>query len=82
MANLPIAVPLRKREKDGRLYARPPEVEAVILDLSHLTKEEFIKRLKAEDSDDYVPSECLIYFVRRAPFESDSEVLFALFTAI
>ena len=73
--------PLRK-QKDGCLYARPLEVESAIADLLRLTKAEFVERVMAEDSVDRVPSECLLYFVRRPPFAADQDVLFRLFTAI
>lgn len=81
-AILPTVEPLRKQDKDGRLYARPPEVEAEIADLSRLTKEQFVERIKTEGSDGSVRSECLLYFVRRPPFDADKDVLFALLTAI
>ena len=82
MDNLPAAVPLWKREENGNLYVRSPEVEAVIVNLSLLTKEKFVNRIKSEDSDVRIPSECLLYFLRRSPFEADNDVLFALFTAM
>jgi hypothetical protein len=81
-ADLPTAELLRKRQADGRLYARPPEVEAQIAELSRLTKEQFVERIEAEGSDESVRSECLLYFVRRPPFGSDKDVLFLLFAAI
>ncbi len=73
--------PLRKR-KDGELYARPAAIEDAIAGLMRLTKEEFLQRIEAEDSADRVPSECLLYFVRRPPFAADRDVLRVLFTAI
>lgn len=81
-AILPTVEPLRKQDKDGRLYTRPLEVEAEIADLSGLTKEQFVERIKAEGSDGSVRSECLLYFVRRPPFDADKDVLFAFFAAI
>lgn len=77
----PTVVPLRK-EKDGQLYVRPANVEVAIAELSRLTKEEFVERIEAKDSPDSVPSECLLYFVRRPPFDADKDVLFTLFAAI
>jgi DNA-directed RNA polymerase specialized sigma24 family protein len=73
--------PLRKRQ-DGELYARPAAIEDAIAGLMRLTKAEFVHRIEAEDSADSVPSECLLYFVRRPPFAADQAVLRVLFTAI
>lgn len=81
-ADLPTIEPLRKQEADGRPYARPPEVEAEIAELSRLTKEQFVERINAVGSDERVCSECLLYFFRRPQFGGDEEVLLLLFAAI
>lgn len=78
----PNVVPLRQRQQDGRPYTRPADIIAAIYALSQLSKEEFAKRIDPQNSDDIVPSECLLYFVRRPPFEADKDVLWVLFTAI
>ena len=77
-----LAVPLRKTDSDGRIYVRPPEVTCEIAELSRLTKEHFIERLKADGSDERVRPECVLYFVRRPPFGGDEDVFLLLFTDI
>jgi len=59
--------PLRKRRlKDGALYARVPQVEAKLIELSALSPERLVGRcsIREEDDSGYVPSECVLYFVR------------------
>lgn len=73
---------LRKKGKDGLTYVRPTKIIASIADLLRLTRDEFLKRVTADDPMDSIPSECLLYFVRRPPFDGDKDVLFVLFTAI
>ncbi|MEZ6140774.1 MAG: hypothetical protein R3B84_09405 [Zavarzinella sp.] len=74
-------VPLKK-QRDGQIYTRPPEIEVVISDMSRLTKNEFVKRVKANDTVNSIPSECLLYFLRRPLFNGDDEVQGEIFTAI
>jgi len=81
-ADLPAIEPLRQRDIDGRVYTRPPEVEAEIAELSRLAKEQFVERIKADGSDERVRSESLLYFVRRPPFGGDREVHLLLFAVI
>jgi len=60
--------PLKKKGLDGQSYTRPPEIEVWItrledVDVSHrLTQFE----ISTKQSRDYVPSEALIYFMRRS----------------
>lgn len=75
-------LPLRKKDNDGLTYARPAEIIATIVDLLRLTRDEFLKRVSADDLGEGIPSECLLYFVRRPPFAADKDVLFALFAGI
>lgn len=60
--------PLRSKDKNGVPFARPPEIEAWLVRLESLDP---VERLKAfavgsRKSADYVPSEALTYFLRRA----------------
>lgn len=57
---------LRKRRLNGELYARDPKVEALIAELGSLPRDELIARSAVTKRSDpaYVPSECLIYFIR------------------
>jgi hypothetical protein len=61
-----IVSPLRKRRLTGELYERDPKVEALIAELAVLPRDELIARAAVTKRSDpgYIPSECLVYFVR------------------
>lgn len=58
--------PLRKRTLEGKLYKRDDKIEAKLIELASLSRDDLIVRCKVLNRDDpnYVPSECLVYFVR------------------
>jgi hypothetical protein len=59
--------PLRKRKLDNQqLYKRIPEIEASVVELEGLSQDDLLARSQIRRRDDpgYVPSECLLYFVR------------------
>ncbi len=58
--------PLRKRTSDGALYTRDARLAAKLVELDALSRDELVERCKILRRDDplYVPSECLLYFVR------------------
>ena len=58
--------PLRKRRLSGELYERDPKVEALIAELAVSPRDELIARAALTKRSDprYVPSECLVYFIR------------------
>lgn len=58
--------PLRKRTRDGTPYTRPHKIEDKITELSSLSRSELIARCAMRQVNDsaYVPSECLLYFIR------------------
>ena len=58
--------PLRKRTLEGELYKRDDKIEAKLVELASLSRDDLIARCKVLNRDDpnYVPSECLVYFVR------------------
>lgn len=67
--------PLRKQKSDGSLYTRPSNIEAKISELALLSRDELISRCAIRQKDDplYVPSECLLHFVRASrPERSNS----------
>lgn len=69
--------PLRKRRLSGELYQRDPKIEALIAALAVLPRDALIARAgitKRSDSG-YVPSECLVYFIR-ASRRDNNEVWF------
>ncbi len=57
---------LTKRARDGKLYTRVPEIEARLIQLAALSRDEILGQctIKRRDDPNYVPSECLLYFVR------------------
>lgn len=61
-----MVTPLRKRTLDGTFYQRRPEIETLLAQLELLPNAELVARCHITDRDDprYVPSECLMYFVR------------------
>ena len=58
--------PLRRRRLSGELYERDPKVEALIAELAVLPRDELIVGATITKRSDprYVPSECLVYFIR------------------
>jgi DNA-directed RNA polymerase specialized sigma24 family protein len=79
-ATLSIA-PLRKRKLDGSEYHRRPEVEEALALLLQLPTSEVVRRASIVETDhsDYVPTECVLYFVRRLDSRDDEEALHDLF---
>lgn len=69
--------PLRKRTRDGKLYKRDGEIEAKLVELASLSRDDLVAQCKIERCDDpsYIPSECLLHFVR-ASRKDDSDAYF------
>lgn len=61
-----VVIPLRKRRLSGERYERDPKVEALIAELAVLPRDELITRvaISKRSNQNYVPSECLVYFIR------------------
>jgi hypothetical protein len=61
-----LITPLRKYNSDGKLYYRRPVIEAKILKLAQISSDDLVARceIRQKDDPDYVPSECLVYFIR------------------
>lgn len=57
---------MRKAKKDGTLYVRTPLIEAKICELVSLGRNNLVDRgrITNREDPDYVPSECLLYFLR------------------
>ncbi len=72
---------LRKHKADGTLYCRPPAIETLIEILSTIPREELVRRAHIFDREDpdYIPSECLVYFLRHARFDSNDKSFQDLF---
>ena len=74
-----MAKPLKKRDRAGKPYKRPPNIEAKINEA--LTKDvSTLKQLALVDrqSPDYIPSECLVYFIRDAGRQGDHDTMNSL----
>ncbi|NEG68997.1 sigma-70 family RNA polymerase sigma factor (plasmid) [Pantoea agglomerans] len=62
-----LTIPLQKQTKGGKLYTRIPEIETRLAELVTLTDENLIQLcMQSKIHPQYVPSECLLYFVRRS----------------
>lgn len=61
-----MATLLRKQKPDGTLYTRTSAIEAQLLSLQQLPRDEILARCEIRQQADpgYVPSECLLHFVR------------------
>lgn len=59
-------VPLTKRKQDGTLYERPDVIKALLDQLVELPRDDLLARagIRRRTNPDYIPSECLLYFVR------------------
>jgi hypothetical protein len=60
--------PLRKISREGKLYTRRPIIESKIIELASLSHEDLVIRCAIRQKDDpaYIPSECLLYFIRES----------------
>lgn len=69
--------PLRKRTGGGGLYVRDAKIEGTLVELASLSRDELVARctLRLRADPGYVPSECLLYFVR-ASRADNSEAYF------
>ncbi|MEW8474830.1 MAG: DNA-binding response regulator [Candidatus Thiodiazotropha endolucinida] len=69
-----MVTPLRKKTLDGKLYTRDDRTEARLTELEDLTQEELVARcsIRGRDDPNYVPSECLVYFVRASRSDNNS----------
>ena len=58
--------PLTKRRRGGELYRRPAEIEAKLVRVLEMSREEVAEALRIRDpgKPGYVPTECLVHLVR------------------
>lgn len=64
--------PLTKRRKEGTPYLRPDNIEALLPALACLPRDALLERAGIRDRKhpDYVPSECLLHFVRASRLDN------------
>jgi DNA-directed RNA polymerase specialized sigma24 family protein len=79
-----VIVPLRKQRDDGTKYFRPTEIEDALTSLYQLPIAEVARRASVSDKEDpdYVPSECLVHFVRQSKANGDSKPYRDIFAAL
>ena len=70
-----LITPLRKRRPNGEPYTRVPEIEALLVELSSLSRDELLERaqISRRDAPGYVPSECLLYFIRASRADNNED---------
>jgi hypothetical protein len=63
-----LITPLRKHTMDGKLYTRRPITESKLIELASLSRDDLVIQCAIRQKDDpaYVPSECLLYFIRES----------------
>ncbi len=61
-----MAAALRKQKPDGSPYKRPPNIDGQLRLLEQLARDDILARceIRARTDANYVPSECLVHFVR------------------
>lgn len=61
-----LIAPLRKKTRVGELYVRDAKIEAKLVELASLSRDEFFAQctIRNRDNPAYVPNECLLYFIR------------------
>lgn len=76
--------PLKKLKKSGELYQRQPEIETKLLELNSLTLQDRLARCQIADSNDprYIPSECILHFVRAARENPDGKYYEGLYKGL
>lgn len=72
-----VVTPLRKRRLTGELYERDPKMTALIAELALLPRDDLVARVAITKRSEkaYIPSECLIYFIR-ASRRDNNEIWF------
>jgi DNA-directed RNA polymerase specialized sigma24 family protein len=70
-----LITPLRKRTLEGTLYKRDAKVDALLAKLELLPRAELLAQcqITARNDPGYVPSECIMYFVRATRVDNSDE---------
>jgi hypothetical protein len=76
--------PLTKRLPDGTLYLRPAEIEATLVQVLDLSRDQVIGALSIRDRSDpmYIPSECLLHLLRRTRWDNRETYFEQLYKAL
>ncbi|MEL7721225.1 DNA-binding response regulator [Citromicrobium bathyomarinum] len=64
--------PLTRKKKDGTPYTRPDKVESLLPTLRDLSRDGLLQRARIRNRKDpfYIPSECLVHFIRASRHEN------------
>ncbi|OYY90811.1 MAG: hypothetical protein B7Y45_06390 [Sphingomonas sp. 28-66-16] len=67
-----LIAPLTRKKKDGTKYTRPDNVEGLLPALGELPRDGLLERARIRNRKDlgYVPSECLVHFIRASRHEN------------
>lgn len=76
-----MATALKKQTPDGALYTRTPTIEAQLNSLEQLSRDEILARCQISQRSDpgYVPSECLLYFIRASRADNSNTLFECLY---
>lgn len=77
-------IPITRRNKDGELYERSPEVESQIREALTLDQKRLVERAIKKDfgTDDYFQEECLVYLIRAFRIEGGLDLADKLIVAL
>jgi hypothetical protein len=70
-----LVTPLRKKRlHTEELYTRIPEIEAKLVELEGLSRDDLLARIQIRRRDEtgYIPSECLLYFLRASRVDNST----------
>ncbi|MEO8455552.1 MAG: DNA-binding response regulator [Sphingomicrobium sp.] len=76
--------PLRKAGDDGKLYTRPPAIEAKLAELLDTPREELATRctIRSRSDPGFIATECLLHLVRATRQDNDERWFEQLFTEL
>ncbi|TWU58947.1 Sigma-70, region 4 [Rubripirellula tenax] len=80
----PSVPPLQMKKPDGSLYQRPEEVEASLVELYGVTRDDVAQRSTLTDKNDscFIRSECVLHFVRQNRCGHSPEAFGLLFQSL
>jgi hypothetical protein len=75
---------LTKRRADGSIYQRPPDIEAALVRVLDLSRDEIVNALSVRDLGDprHIASECLVHLLRRSRWDNRESFFEQLYRAL
>ena len=79
-----MAEKLRKLREDGVAYSRPEAIDVSIDELLAVPRDELVRRSRITDRrhPEYIPSECLLHFIRRSRANNTDRLFQELFRTL